>query len=342
VERIEEENFFLKLSDEKEWLIGEIESGERIRILSETRRNEVLGFLKNNELQDLCISRPRARLSWGIPCPLDQDYVTYVWFDALINYISAVGYAGDPEKLKKWWPADVHLVGKDILRHHAVYWPILLKSLGLPPPRMIFAHGWWVQGGEKMSKTRGNVIDPVEIVRRYGVDAFRYFLLSETPFGSDGAFSEEALIDRFNRDLANDLGNLLQRTLTMCEKYFKGEVPRAAKPSDELHAAAKGLLPKLEPWMENLAFKEALAEIWAVINKANKFIEESAPWTLAKQGKTDELKSVLASLLEVLKAVAEALRPFMPSTAEAIHKQLGDGKKVAKGQPLFPRIEVKK
>jgi methionyl-tRNA synthetase len=235
----------------------------------------------------------------------------------------------------------VHLVGKDILRHHAVYWPVLLKSLGLASPRLVFAHGWWVQGGEKMSKSRGNVTDPIEIVRRYGVDAFRYFLLSETPFGADGTFSEEALIDRFNKDLANDLGNLLQRTLTMCEKYLQGEVPKGAKPSRELHAAAEALFSKLEPHMEKLAFKEALAEIWAVIDKANKFIEDSAPWTLAKVGKTDELKSVLVSLLEVLKVTAKAIGPFMPSTAAAIQKQLGDGSKIAKGQPLFPRIEIR-
>ena len=221
VEKIEEDNYFLKLSTYQNWLIDYIKTHENF-ILPDSRRNEVLGFLENNVLQDLCISRPKNRLAWGIVSPISDAHVTYVWFDALINYISAVGFGQNDTNFKKWWPADVHIIGKDILRHHAVYWPILLKALSdekqeVLLPKMIFAHGWWVQGGEKMSKSRGNVVDPVEVVKQFGVDPYRYFLLREAPFGFDGTFSEEALILRFNHDLANDLGNLLHRSLTMCE-----------------------------------------------------------------------------------------------------------------------------
>ena len=373
-ERIEETNFFFKISPYQDWLIGLIEgkdSKSKMQILPDTRRNEVLGFLRNNKLQDLCISRPKNRLAWGIESPLSKDHVTYVWFDALINYISACGYgdAQQAERFKKWWPADVHLIGKDILRHHAVYWPILLHALGLEPPRLIFAHGWWVQGGQKMSKSLGNITDPVEIVKKYGVDPYRYFLLSEAPFGQDGTFSEEALISRFNTDLANDLGNLLHRTLTMCEKYFQGRVPDfVAAPEGSIIAmeavALKSsrdiLYKKIEASMRTLAFSEALQAIWSLINQANKFIEQSAPWTLYKEKRDAELKTVIIALAELLKAIAQLLWPFMPETAEAIWKQLGinshidsgidwtdarhtmSGIQVAKGAPLFPRIETDK
>jgi len=369
VEKIEEENYFLKLSKHHAWLAGEIRGGKNLRILPETRRNEVLGFLDNNELQDLCISRPKNRLSWGIPLPISDAHVTYVWFDALINYISAVGYGADEKILKKWWPVDVHLIGKDILRHHAVYWPILLKALDLPLPKMIFAHGWWVQGGEKMSKSRGNVTDPRDIIAAYGVDAFRYFLLREAPFGSDGTFSEEALILRYNTDLANDLGNLLHRTLTMCEKYFGGRVPdykeRSGASSVEKNAlklmvAGDEMIDAVDTAMGTLAFSEALGAIWDVISRANKFIEESAPWTLFKEKKSFDLELVILTLSEVLRDTAQAVWPFMPHTAEAMWTQLGltfpidrlektpakahttFGVKIAKGAPLFPRIEIEK
>jgi len=289
--------------------------------------------------------------------------VAYVWFDALINYITACGYEADKAKFKKWWPADAHLIGKDILKYHAVYWPIILHILGVEPPHMIFAHGWWVQGGEKMSKSLGNVVDPVEVVKQYGIDPYRYFLLRETPFGSDGTFSEEALIDRFNHDLANDLGNLLHRTLTMCEKYFDGNIPGniSSQCKGDLRDSAGGLFEKLEAPMERLAFSEALSEIWAVINRANKYIEEQAPWKLSKEQKTDQLKAVIVQLLEVLKIVAQAIWPFMPSTSEAIWIQLGiktllgdakitknmwgffeKGGRINKGAPLFPRVETDK
>ncbi len=388
VETLEEENYFLKLSKHQAWLIETLEKGDAIKILPETRRNEVLGFLRNNTLQDLCISRPKSRLLWGIESPISPNHVTYVWFDALINYISAVGYGTDPAKMKEWWPAHVHLIGKDILRHHAVYWPILLKALNLPLPKMIFAHGWWVQSGEKMSKSRGNVVDPVEIVKTYGVDAFRYFLLREVPFGQDGTFSEEALILRYNTDLANDLGNLLHRSLTMCEKYFMGEIPKINPVNDffkglSLEDAQKDHAIKenpivyaslilavqtccdrprrLQQYMEKLAFSDALADIWLLVNDANTYIEKMAPWKLAKEDKRRELGLVIYSLCECLRYIAQFVRPFIPATGQAIWKQLGlagspdkaefregvwgqfeRGGKVAKGAPLFPRIETQK
>jgi methionyl-tRNA synthetase len=349
-------------------LIDAIKKGEEIKILPETRRNEVLGFLENNALQDLCISRPKSRLGWGIPSPISEQHVTYVWFDALINYISACGYGQDEMKLKKWWPADVHIIGKDILRHHAVYWTILLKALDLPLPRMIFAHGWWVQDGEKMSKSRGNATDSKELITKYRdvyrianlpIDAYRYFFLRETPFGQDGAYSDEAFIQRYNADLANGLGNLLSRTLTMCEKYFKGNVPTislrknflkglsfedAQKDSEiqqnnvvytslMLAVAVDDLFKKIPPLMERLAFSEALEEIWLLVGKANEFIEKTTPWSLAKQGHTEALQLVITSLFEVLKVLAQAVWPFMPFTGESIWTQLGI-KTPLSGQPF--------
>ena len=358
VEKIEEDNYFLKLSKHQDWLTQYIRNHKEF-ILPETRRNEVLGFLENNVLQDLCISRPKSRLLWGIQSPISDTHVTYVWFDALINYLSACGYP-DKEKMKKWWPADVHIIGKDILRHHAVYWPILLKALDLELPRTVFAHGWWVQGGEKMSKSRGNVIDPVEIVKTYGVDPYRYFLLREAPFGEDGTFSEEALILRYNADLANNIGNLLSRTLTMCEKYFGGDIPAeiSLKYHGDLREGVDKIVESVDSAFNKLDFSTALTVIWSLISQANKFIEVSVPWTLAKENKTEELKLVIVPLLEVLKVSAQVIWPFMPVTGEAIWTQLGlmgkpceapikekmwgffeKGGKIAKGAALFPRIE---
>ncbi len=362
IEKMKEDTYFFRMSVFQDRLITDIKEG-RLKILPDTRRNEVLGFLEHNKLTDLSVSRPKNRLEWGIPVPFDENHVTYVWFDALINYISAVGYGADPGLLKKWWPADVHIIGKDIIRHHAVIWPTLLYALELELPRMIFAHGWWVQGGQKMSKSLGNVTDPVEIVKTYGVDPFRYFLLSETPFGQDGTFSEEALISRFNTALANDLGNLVSRSLTMCEKFFEGNIPLnvSGRCKNILKDTADNLPAKLSEHMSRLAFSEAMAEVWSLISHANRFIEEKAPWKLAKEGKTAELEEAIVSLLETLRVVSQAVWPFMPGTGEAVWTQLGiaepitraplkdktwnffeKGGKIAKTPPLFPRIEVAK
>ena len=372
VEQIKEDNYFFLMGKYQARLIEYIEKDPNF-IRPESRRNEVLGFLKSQTLGDLCISRPKARLSWGIELPFDRDFVTYVWFDALVNYFSAtrylspkVGGSSDPAVRERfWWPADHHLVGKDILTTHSVYWTTMLMGLDLPLPGNIFAHGWWTRDGKKMSKSVGNVVDPNEVVDAYGPDAFRYFVLREVPFGLDGDFSTETFITRFNTELANDLGNLLSRVMTMVGKYFDGKVPATGpeQPGDqELRAIAEGIPALIDRDLAALAFNRYLQSVWQLVTRANRYVEENAPWTLARKNDLACLGTVLYNLAESLRIIGLCIYPVIPGTAQKIWNSLGIGKEISAsrmdeerawgrlkpgtaikpGEQLFPRIETKK
>lgn len=361
VER-EEANYFFRMSKYQDWLVEHIEANPDF-IRPERYRNEVLSFLRE-PLEDLCISRPVERLSWGIPLPFDHRYVTYVWFDALINYITALDYPDGPP-FHEFWPVVQHTIAKDILKPHGIYWPTIIRAAGITPYRHLNVHGYWKINEGKMSKSKGTVVRPLDLVSLYGLDAFRYFLLREMVFGLDAGFSEEALVQRLNSDLANDLGNLFSRTLAMTARYFDGKVPPFdTEPDDmdrELIARTEAAAQQLTREVPKLNFHKALVSIWECINAANRYIDHTAPWNLARDpARLGRLKTLIRNLLEVNRTVAVLIAPFMPSTAETMLHRLGihkkslelrfdtdarwgiliEGTAVDKGESLFPRVDL--
>jgi len=354
---IEEKNYFFKMSKYQDWLIDYIKKHPDF-IRPERYKNEVLAFLRD-PLDDLCISRPKTRLQWGITLPFDENYVTYVWFDALINYITALNYPhGD--KFKKFWPAAQHLIAKDILKPHGIYWPTMLKAAGIEPYRHLNVHGYWNSDQSKMSKSLGNVVRPLDLKDKYGLDAFRYFLLRDMVFGLDSNFSEEAFVKRLNSDLANDLGNLVSRTITMTIKYCDGKVPQSnyKKKDSVLHKAALKTVAEVEASFNDMSLHKALIAIWNFINVTNKYIVEKEPWTLGKDpANREKLIAIMYDLLMALQAIAILISPFMPQAAGKILQQIGvdeskkltlasvykenvltAGNPLTRGESLFPRI----
>ncbi|MDZ4741846.1 MAG: methionine--tRNA ligase [Verrucomicrobiota bacterium] len=357
VVQLTEENYYFKLGQYQEWLISHVTNNPDF-IFPEFRRKEVLGFLQR-PLSDLCISRPKNRLAWGIPFPFDAEYVTYVWFDALINYISVVGYG--TEEFGNFWPVDYHDIGKDILiPAHAIYWPCMLKALDLPLPKTLLTHGWWTVDQEKMSKSIGNVVDPLTYIDQFGVDAFRYYLMREMVVGYDSDFSHESFLGRYNGDLANDLGNLLNRSLNMLKRYRDGEIP-AAKVKDAVDTeveqfASAQIAPVLEGY-NHVQIHDALSNAWQIVQRANRYVEESAPWALAKDPtKSDKLDTVLYNLMESIRLVSVLISPVMPEMSGKIQGQLGFSEtsadfnqgltwgqipvaqKIGEAVPLFPKL----
>ena len=327
VEKIKEANYFFRMSKYQDWLIQYINEHPKF-IQPEFRKNETLGFLRK-PLNDLCISRPKSRMGWGIDLPFDKDYVCYVWFDALVNYISAVGYLTDDLKFNKWWPASYHLIGKDILTTHTVYWPTMLKAMGVELPETIFAHGWWLIGDSKMSKSLGNVINPMDMIEKYGVDPFRYFVSAEMTLGQDASFSEEAFVRRYNADLANDLGNLLSRVLNMTVRYCDGKIPEtpasALEGAEEraLWEAVQAAVQGMEKAVDELRISEGVGEVIAVVRGINRYLEIKQPWTLAKQEDKTPLKVTLYTAAESLRVAASLLYPIMPDKMAELRKALG-------------------
>jgi len=364
VERITETNYFFRMGRYRDWLVEYIREHPQF-IQPDFRRNETLGFLQQ-ELNDLCISRPKRRLGWGIELPFDSDFVTYVWFDALVNYISAIGYGVDEKRFRDWWPA-VHLIGKDILTTHTVYWPTMLRALGLPMPRTIFAHGWWLVGRSKMSKSLGNVVNPMDMAEKYGVDAFRYFLMAEMALGQDAEFTEESFVRRYNTDLANDFGNLLRRVVSMIGRYRDGALPgprnadEAAKllndpEVESLRAKLMLAVEGMERGLQEMRLDRGVAGVLSAVRATNRFVEHSRPWDLARSQKHAELDRVLYVAAESLRVTSGLLSPVMPEKMAALRRALGmkavdpkmqelrswgvlrAGMEVVDIGPLFPRV----
>ncbi|MGA2853367.1 MAG: methionine--tRNA ligase [Verrucomicrobiota bacterium] len=363
VVELKEDNYYFKLGAHQQWLINYIEANPDF-IAPSYRRNEVLGFLKNNTLEDLCITRPAARLNWGIPLPFDKDFVTYVWFDALVNYASIAAAYGDPvfgpqlETLNSQlslWPADIQVIGKDIVKFHAVYWPIMLKAMGLPLPKQILVHGWWQKDGAKISKSTGNVIDPIAVINEWGLDAFRFYVLRELDIGPDGNWTDAGFKSRYQAELANGLGNLVNRSLSMLKRYRNGVVP--AK-HDELAAAAAKASDETRALLKQNQLQAALQSIWGLVTRANQYVDQTAPFKLAKDpAQAKRLDEVLYNLTETCRVLAVLLQPFLPGTAAKIYAQLGlnetsdklddatwgglpAGHKIGEPAPLFPRKDV--